>query len=61
LPGAVIEQIVAAMPVEHARRWRARIVHKPVLRGRQFMRSRVWPRRRHAPVGGRPTGGRRTS
>jgi sporulation protein YlmC with PRC-barrel domain len=61
LPGAVIEQIVAAMPVEHARRWRARILHKPVLRGRQFMRSRVWPRRRHAPVGGRPTGGRRTS
>ena len=57
MPGEVTEQIVAAMPVEHASRWRARIAHTPVLRGRRFIRSRVWPRRRHAPVGGRRTGG----
>jgi sporulation protein YlmC with PRC-barrel domain len=61
LPRAAIEEIVAAMPVEHARRWRARIAHTPVLRGRRFIRSRVWPRRRHAPVGGRRTGGVGTS
>lgn len=61
LPGAAIEQIVAAMPVEHARRWRARIAHTPVLRGRRFIRSRVWPRRRHALVGGRRTGGEGSS
>jgi hypothetical protein len=57
----VIEQIVAAMPLEHARRWRARMAHTPVLRGRRFMRSRVWPRRRHTPVAGGPTGGGGTS
>jgi sporulation protein YlmC with PRC-barrel domain len=56
-PGAVIEQIVAAMPVEHARRWRARLAHMPALRGRRFIRSRVWPRRRHAPASGRRAGG----
>lgn len=44
-------QIVAAMPVEHARRWRALLAHRPVLPGRRFLRSHVWPRRRHHPQG----------
>lgn len=56
MPDEAAEQIVAAMPVEHATRWRARIRHTPVLWGRRFIRSRVWPRRRHAPAGGRRTG-----
>jgi hypothetical protein len=57
MPGEATEQIVAAMPVEHARRWRARLAHMPALRGRRFIRSRVWPRRRHASAGGRRAGG----
>lgn len=57
MPGEATEQIVAAMPVEHARRWRARLAHMPALRGRRFIRSRVWPRRRHAPASGRRAGG----
>jgi sporulation protein YlmC with PRC-barrel domain len=57
MPGEATEQIVAAMPVEHARRWRARLAHTPALRGRRFIRSRVWPRRRHAPASGRRAGG----
>jgi hypothetical protein len=48
---------MAAMPVEHATHWRGRIERTSMLRGRRFLRSRVWPRRRHAPVGGRRTGG----
>ena len=56
MPGEATEQIVAAMPVEHQRRWHARLAHMPVLRGRRFIRSRVWPRRRHAPVRLPPTG-----
>jgi sporulation protein YlmC with PRC-barrel domain len=52
-----VEQIMAAMPVEHATRWRDRIARTSVLRGRRFLRFRVWPRRRDAPVGGRHTGG----
>lgn len=45
------EQIVDAMPLEHARHWRRRIAHTPALRGRHFIRSRVWPRRRHKGAG----------
>jgi sporulation protein YlmC with PRC-barrel domain len=43
-------RIVAAMPEEHAGRWRQRLEHAPALRGRRFLRSRVWPRRRHTGV-----------
>jgi hypothetical protein len=57
MPGEATEQIVAAMPVEHQRRWHARLAHMPALRGRRFIRSRVWPRRRHAPASGRRAGG----
>ena len=41
------ERIVASMPAEHAGRWRARLAHRPALLGRRFLRSRVWPHRRH--------------
>lgn len=46
LPGALAARIVAAMPEEHATRWRGRLARAP---GRWFLRSRVWPRRRHLP------------
>ncbi|WP_431234518.1 magnesium transporter [Mycolicibacterium psychrotolerans] len=45
MPGAHSAEIVAAMSEEHAGRWRERLRHAP---GRHFLRSRVWPRRRHA-------------
>lgn len=47
MPGADAAKIVAAMPAEHASRWRVRLAHSPALLGRRFIRSRVWPRRRH--------------
>ncbi len=40
-------RIVASMPPEHARRWRDRLAHRPAWRGRRFLRSGVWPHRRH--------------
>ncbi|AFM15994.1 hypothetical protein Mycch_1186 [Mycolicibacterium chubuense NBB4] len=49
LPDATAAQIVAAMPAEHARHWRRRLSSAPAWRGRRFLRSRVWPRRRHRP------------
>jgi sporulation protein YlmC with PRC-barrel domain len=45
MPDADAAQIVAAMPQEHATRWRKRLAHSPVLLGRRFIRSGVWPRR----------------
>lgn len=47
LPRNEVERIVAAMPAEHASRWRVRISRPPGLQGRRFLRFRVWPRRRH--------------
>lgn len=41
------DRIVAAMPAEHAGRWRHRLAHRPAWHGRRFLRSRVWPHRRH--------------
>jgi hypothetical protein len=54
MPDDAAEQIVAVMPVEHASRWHARLGHTPVLRGRRFLRSHVWPRHRRAPSGESP-------
>ena len=42
-----VARIVAAMPAEHARRWRQRLAQSPGLFGRHILRSRVWPHRRH--------------
>jgi hypothetical protein len=56
MPDTDAAQIVAAMPAERASRWRTRLAHSPALLGRRFIRSRVWPRRRHTPTGGRGTG-----
>jgi Mg/Co/Ni transporter MgtE len=42
-----VARIVAAMPAEHARRWRQRLAQSPGLFGRRILRSRVWPHRRH--------------
>ena len=50
MPDTDAAQIVAAMPAEHASRWRHRLAHSPALLGRRFIRSRVWPRRRHNPI-----------
>ncbi len=47
MPAALAARIVAAMPGEHAGRWRDRLARRPVLSGRRFLRSRVWPHRRH--------------
>jgi MgtE intracellular N domain len=55
MPDTDAAQIVAAMPAERATRWRARLAHAPALLGRRFIRSRVWPRRRHTPTGVRGT------
>lgn len=37
--------VVAAMPAHHATHWRNVLATPRVLRGRHFLRSRVWPRR----------------
>ena len=55
MPDADAAKILAAMPAQHATRWRARLAHSPALLGRRFIRSRVWPRRRHTPTGVRGT------
>ena len=55
MPDADAATIMAAMPAEHATRWRDRLAHSPAFLGRHFIRSRVWPRRRHTPAGGRGT------
>lgn len=51
MPSSNATDIVAEMPADHAARWRARLSRTPVLRGRRFLRSRVWPRRRHRRSG----------
>lgn len=51
MPDPAAARIVAAMPAEHAGRWRELLARAPALRGRPFLRFRVWPRRRHH-VGG---------
>jgi hypothetical protein len=50
MPRENAARIVAAMPEEHATHWRARLARTPALPGRRFLRSRVWPRRRHIPI-----------
>ena len=45
--------VVAAMPAHHATHWRNVLATPRALRGRHFLRSRVWPRRRHPPRGAR--------
>ena len=52
MPDTAKDDIVAAMPAHHAKHRRNRLAHSPTLRGRRFLRSHVWPRRRHAPSGG---------
>ncbi len=42
-------EVVAVMPADHAAHWRRLLASQSVLRGRHFLRSRVWPHRRHAP------------
>lgn len=42
-----VADIVGAMPAEHAGRWRAQLGRAPAFLGRRFLRSQVWPRRRH--------------
>ncbi|MFN8032606.1 MAG: magnesium transporter [Mycobacterium sp.] len=44
MPEHVAARIVAAMPAEHAGRWHDLLHRAP---GRRFLRSHVWPRRRH--------------
>lgn len=51
MPASNATAIVAEMPAEHAARWHARLAGTPVLRGRRFLRSHVWPRRRHRRIG----------
>lgn len=50
MPEGDVAKIVAAMPAEHATRWRARLAQSPTMLGRHFLRSRVWPRRRRRPA-----------
>lgn len=51
MPESTAYDIVAAMPADHATRWRRRLADSPALLGRRFLRSHVWPRRRHTPEG----------
>lgn len=53
MPHGDAAETVAAMPAEHATRWRDRLAGTPTLLDRPLLRSQVWPRRRHAPAGGR--------
>lgn len=46
-------EIIAAMPAEHASRWRASLRAAPAFLGRAFLRFTVWPHRRHLRLGGR--------
>ncbi|MGE5693819.1 MAG: PRC-barrel domain-containing protein [Candidatus Sericytochromatia bacterium] len=46
VPGTHAKRIVSAMPAEHASHWRSRLAQAP---RRLFLRSGVWPRRRHLP------------
>lgn len=57
MPHRDAAEIVATMPADHAARWRDRLARSPALLGRPFLRSRVWPRRRHTPAGGRGADG----
>jgi len=61
MPDTDAAKIVAAMPAERASRWRTRLAHTPALFGRRFIRSRVWPRRRHSPIRRRRAGSGTTS
>ncbi len=45
LPSAYAARILDAMPAEHAGTWRERLARRR--RERRFLRSGVWPRRRH--------------
>ena len=47
MPRHLAARIIAAMPGERAHHWRRRLARTPRLLGRRFLRSRVWPRRRH--------------
>lgn len=47
MPRPQADRIVASMPADHAGHWRNRLAHRPPWRGRRFLRSRVWPHRRH--------------
>ncbi len=49
MAGNAAADVVAVMPASHATHWRYLLAHPPVLRGRRFLRSHVWPRRRHMP------------
>jgi sporulation protein YlmC with PRC-barrel domain len=47
MPRPQADRIVASMPPDHAGRWRHRLARRPAWRGRRFLRSGVWPHRRH--------------
>lgn len=40
-------EVIAAMPVRHAQRWRELVNGEEPGRSRPLLRSRIWPRRRH--------------
>lgn len=50
MPETQTTSVVAGMPAPHAARWRTRLATPRRLGGRNFLRFRVWPRRRHAPA-----------
>jgi hypothetical protein len=47
MPQPQADRIVASMPPDHAGLWRHRLARRPAWRGRRFLRSGVWPHRRH--------------
>lgn len=47
MPRHQAERIVASMAAEHAGHWQHRLARHPPWRGRRFLRSGVWPHRRH--------------
>jgi sporulation protein YlmC with PRC-barrel domain len=51
MPPSAAADVVDAMPEEPARRLRSRLARTPALRGRRFLRTRGWRRRRALPPG----------
>ena len=49
MPDAEATDVVREMPARHATHWRNVLADSRIPLGRQFLRSHVWPRRRHEP------------
>lgn len=51
MPEAEAADVVRVMPAHHAAHWGNVLTGSRIRRGRRYLRSHVWPRRRHEPQG----------